>query len=143
MLQEHLEETYRYLFDAAHRALRDGASFAPFGAAVRKTGEKILTAVSLSVDVSTPGDHISDLITFFRSDDADNGLIAIGLVFDGQMTQDGANHTRALCFHLEAANGNALEVMVPYARKFEAIIDFDEPQVSPVQPEVFFKVTGV
>jgi len=140
MLQEHLQETYKYLFDAAHRALAEGGSFAPFGAGVRKTGEKIHTNVDLALDASTPGDHISGLISFFRADDREHGLIAAGLVFDGQMTQDGESHARALCFHIEIANGQAVEIMAPYVRKFDTIIDFDEPQVTAVQAEIFLDV---
>lgn len=137
MLQDHLEETYRYLFDAAHRALLEGQSFAPFGAGVRKTGEQIHTNVDLSVDSSSPNDHISGLIAGFRADDQENGLIAAGLVFDGQMTENGEAHARALCFHIEVANGHAIEVMAPYARKFDGQIDFETPQVTPVQAEIF------
>ena len=84
MLQRHLQDTYEYLFDAAHRALRDGASFAPFGAGIRKTGEQIHTNVDLPIDKSAPADHISGLIAGFRLDEEENGLIAAGLVFDGR-----------------------------------------------------------
>ena len=43
----------------------------------------------------------------------------------------------ALCFHIEAANGKAVEVIVPYARRSSDVIAFDDPQISPVQPEIF------
>jgi hypothetical protein len=139
MLEQHLQDTYQYLFDAAHRALQEGRSFAPFGAAVRKTGEQIHTNVDLPVDTSVPADHISGLIAGFREDDRANGLIAAGLVFDGQMTQDGSEHSKALCFHIETANGNAVEVVIAYNRKFDDMIHFAEPKVTPVQPEVFLE----
>ncbi len=134
LLQRHLQDTYQYLFDAAHRALREGGSFAPFGAGIRKTGEQIHTNVDLPIDKSAPADHISGLIAGFRADEHDNGLIAAGLVFDGRARSDDAN---ALCFHIEAANGRAVEVIVPYARRPGDIIDFDAPQISEVQPEIF------
>ena len=140
MLEEHLQDTYRYLFDAAHRALLDGRSFAPFGAGVRKTGEQIHTNVDLPVEQSAPSDHISGLIAGFRAEDAEHGLMAAGLVFDGQMTHNGEEHAKALCFHLEVANGNAVEVLVAYQRRFDSIVDFAEPQVTPVQPEIFTNV---
>jgi len=54
MLQQHLQDTYEYLFDTAHRALKEGASFAPFGAGIRKTGEQIHTNVDLPIDRSAP-----------------------------------------------------------------------------------------
>jgi hypothetical protein len=133
MLQRHLQDTYEYLFDTAHRALLEGGSFAPFGAGIRKTGEQIHANVDLPIEKSAPPDHISGLITFFRVDDQQNGLMAAGLVFDGRARSDDA---QALCFHIEAASGDAVEVIVPYARR-ETKIAFDEPQISPVQPEIF------
>jgi len=134
MLQRHLQDTYEYLFDAAHRALREGASFAPFGAGIRKTGEQIHTNVDLPIERSAPADHISGLIAGFRLDDKDNGLIAAGLVFDGRASSDNA---AALCFHIEVANGQAVEVIVPYARQSSSEIAFSAPQVSEVASEIF------
>lgn len=136
MLQRHLQETYEYLFDAAHNALLEGGSFAPFGAGIRKTGEKTHTNVDLPIEKSTPADHISGLIAGFRLDEEQNGLIAAGLVFDGRARSDDAN---ALCFHIEAANGRAVEVVVPYQRR-DATFAFDEPQISDVQSEIFTDV---
>lgn len=133
MLQRHLQDTYEYLFDAAHRALLEGGSFAPFGAGIRKTGEQIHANVDLPIERSAPPDHISGLITFFRVDDEQNGLMAAGLVFDGRANSDAAS---ALCFHIEAASGDAVEVIVPYSR-LNAQVAFADPQVSPVQPEIF------
>ena len=137
MLQKHLQDTYEYLFDAAHRALKEGASFAPFGAGIRKTGEQIHTNVDLPIDRSAPADHISGLIAGFRLDESENGLIAAGLVFDGRARSDDAS---ALCFHIEGANGRAVEVIVPYARRAADIIEFDNPQISEVEPEIFTNV---
>lgn len=134
MLQRHLQDTYEYLFDAAHRALSDGGSFAPFGAGIRKTGEQIHTNVDLPIDRSAPNDHISGLIAGFRADEAENGLIAAGLVFDGRGRSDDA---AALCFHIEAANGSAVEVIVPYVRQPDSQIAFAEPQISAVESEIF------
>jgi hypothetical protein len=137
MLQRHLQETYEYLFDTALQALKDGASFAPFGAGIRKTGEQIHTNVDLPIDRSAPADHISGLIAGFRLDEQENGLIAAGLVFDGRARSDDA---AALCFHIEGANGRAVEVIVPYARRSAEEIAFDEPQVSEVEPEIFSEI---
>ncbi len=137
MLQRHLQDTYEYLFDTAHRALLEGGSFAPFGAGLRKTGEQIHTNVDLPMESSAPADHISGLIAGFRLDEEENGLIAAGLVFDGRASSDNAS---ALCFHIEAANGRAVEVIVPYQRREGAGVAFDEPQVSEVAPEIFTDV---
>jgi len=134
MLQKHLQDTYQYLFDAAHRALLEGGSFAPFGAGIRKTGEQIHTTVDLKIEESAPADHISGLIAGFRADDQQNGLMAAGLVFDGQASSDNA---QALCFHIEVANGRAVEVIVPYARAADEKVAFSPPQISEVHPEIF------
>jgi len=57
-------------------------------------------------------------------------------VFDGRARSDDAS---ALCFHIEAANGSAVEVIVPYMR-VETQVSFAEPQISAVQPEIFTDV---
>ena len=137
MLQRHLQETYEYLFDAAHRALLDGGSFAPFGAGIRTTGEQIHTNVDLDISKSAPADHISGLIAGFRLDDQQNGLMAAGLVFDGRASSDDAS---ALCFHIEGANGRAVEVIVPYQRRLGNIVDFEDPKLTEVTPEIFTDV---
>lgn len=141
MLQQHLEDTYQYLFDAAHEALKAGPSFVPFGAGIRKTGEQIHSTVDLDWQSSTPQDHISGLIAGFRHDDAANGLMAAGLVFDGQV-RAGDGEGRALCFHLEAANGRALEVLVPYERAPGDVLAFGEPDTAEVAPEIFPPLEG-
>lgn len=133
ILQQHLQDTYEYLFDAAHRALLEGGSFAPFGAGIRKTGEQIHTNVDLDINNSAPADHISGLIAGFRLDDQQNGLIAAGLVFDGRSKSDDAN---ALCFHLEGADGRAVEVVLGYTRSPSGI-HFASPVTEPVQSEIF------
>lgn len=137
MLQRHLQDTYEYLFDTAYRALLEGGSFAPFGAGIRKTGEQIHTNVDLPMERSAPTDHISGLIAGFRKDETENGLIAAGLVFDGRARSDDA---AALCFHIEAANGGAVEVIVPYVREADAQIRFAEPQIAAVESEIFTEV---
>jgi hypothetical protein len=137
MLQQHLQETYQYLFDEAQRALSQGGSFRPFGAGTRKTGELIQTMVDPAKDSIGPQDHIAGLIAGFRADDEENGLIAAGLVFDGQMTDGGSPYGRALVFHIEAANGRAVEVVVPYEMRVGDVIDFAAPAATEVLPEIF------
>ena len=140
MLQEHLQETYQFLFDEALVALQEGGSMRPFGAGTRRTGERIQAQVQ-----PKPGDdgvqaHIQGLIAGFRQEDQEHGLIAAGLVFDGAMQDDGSVYSRALCFHLEAANGRALQVIVPY-ESLLGQINFAEPAIEEVAPEVFINVS--
>jgi hypothetical protein len=47
----HVRISLRY---RAPRALKQGGSFAPFGAGIRKTGEQIHTNVDLPIDRSAP-----------------------------------------------------------------------------------------
>lgn len=136
MLQAHLQDTYQYLFDTAHETLSVSPSLVPFGAGVRKTGEQIHTSVDLKWEISSPKDHISGLIAGLREDDRQSGLMAAGLVFDVASSAEKLDE-RALCFHLEAANGRAVQVMIPYARGWENRIVFGDPQLSEVPVEIF------
>ncbi|MBL8551812.1 MAG: hypothetical protein JNJ73_17630 [Hyphomonadaceae bacterium] len=135
-LHDHMQGTYQFLFDEAHRALNLGGSFRPFGAGVRKNGEPIETYVDLGNAAADPQAHIGGLISGLKEEDQRHGLMAAGLVFDGQMTDAQGAHGRALVFHLEAANGRAVEVVVPYEVKL-SVVDFSEPVVTEVVPEIF------
>ena len=55
----------------------------------------------------------------------------------GLDARDMADDAAALCFHLEGANGKAVEVIVPYRRMPGNIVAFDTPQISDVQSEIF------
>ena len=136
MIDEHLRETYQFLFDGAHEALKHGPSFVPFGAGVRVTGERIHANTDLGWKDADPRDHIGVLLGWFRQEDAASGLIAAGLVFDTAPSADALDQ-RALCFHLEGANGRAVQVLLAYQRSPEAAIQFGAPSVTEVQPEVF------
>jgi hypothetical protein len=136
MFQEHLQSTYQFLFDEAHRALGEAGSFRPFGAAVRKNGEPIETHVDPGDMAPDPHVHVVGLIAGFKEEDKKHGLMAAGVVFDGQMTDGQGDHARALVFHLEAANGRAVEVVVPYQLRL-GIVDFADPAVTEVLPEIF------
>ncbi|MDX2236397.1 MAG: hypothetical protein NW203_02425 [Hyphomonadaceae bacterium] len=137
MLQDHLQETYQYLFDQAHLALQQGGSMRPFGAGTRRTGETIEARVETRPGDDGAAPHIQGLIAGFRQEDAEHGLIAAGLVFDAAVEDGGTVFSRALCFHLEAANGRALQVIVPYDMRVGAVIEFAEPAIEEVLPEVF------
>lgn len=139
LLQAHLQDTYKYLFDSAHEGLKLNTSFLPFAAGVRKTGEQIRTHMNLDMNQASPEDHISGLISGLKKDDLDTGLLAAGLVFDAAAGADRLDE-RALVFHLEAANGRALQVVVPYARQPNGAILFEEPQVSEIPSEIFLNV---
>ena len=138
LLEDHLQDTYQYLFDVAHEGLKANTTFVPFGAAVRKTGEQIRTHVDLDWQSSAPQDHISGLLAAFRKDDQVSGLMAAGIVFDAAAGADRLDE-RALIFHLEAANGRALQVVVPYAR-VAAGVAFAPPQMTEITAEIFTSV---
>jgi hypothetical protein len=40
-------------------------------------------------------------------------------------------------FHLEAANGRAIEVVIPYEVRIGGVIDFQTPVATEVLPEIF------
>lgn len=137
MLEQHMQDTYQYLFDEAHRCLTHGGSFRPFGAGIRRTGEQIQTQVEMPAGQVGPFDHIAGLIAGFQEDNRQNGLMAAGLVFDGQAVEGQDQHARAVIFHLEAANGRAVEVIVPYVVHVGDVIEFAQPVVSEVHAEIF------
>ena len=137
--QKNVQETYDYLFGEASKVLEKGGSFAPFGAAMRQSGERTHVNVDLPIERSTPNDHISGLIMGFRQEAAQNRILLAGLAFDGRMTADGKS-VEALVIHIESSDGEGMQVFVPYSRTpGVAKIAFDNPVVQPITPEIFTK----
>jgi hypothetical protein len=135
--QSHVQETFDYLFGEARKVLALGGSFAPFGAAIRASGERTHVNVDLPIDRSTPNDHISGLIMGFRQEAQQGRIFIAGLAFDGRMNADGVSST-ALVIHIESSDGEGVQVFVPYARADDAAaLTFEDPVVQPITPEIF------
>ena len=137
--QKDVQETFDYLFGEASKVLELGGSFAPFGAAMRESGERTHVNVDLPIDRSTPNDHISGLIMGFRQEASQGRIYMAGLAFDGRMTADGKS-VEALVFHIESSDGEGVQIFVPYRRlDGSAKLSFDNPVVQPITPEIFTK----
>lgn len=134
--QKDVQETYEYLFSEASKVLALGGSFAPFGAAMRESGERTHVNVDLPIERSTPNDHISGLIMGFRQEAQAGRIFLAGLAFDGRMTSDGKS-VEALVIHIESVQGEGIQVFVPYARAPGAAPVFERPVIQPITPEIF------
>lgn len=136
MHQQNLQAIYDYLREAAVTALKNNISFAPFGAAIRQTGENTHLAADLLPETSVPEDHIAGIIAALRQEDQSIGLIAAGLVFDTQLQTD-SGPVAALGFHIEVSNGDALQIFQPYQRPDGVAVQLSSPELQPVHPEIF------
>jgi hypothetical protein len=134
--QKDVQETFDYLFSEASKVLALGGSFAPFGAAIRQSGERTHVNVDLPIDRSTPNDHISGLIMGFRQEAQAGRIFLAGLAFDGRMTSEGRS-VEALVIHIESAQGEGMQVFVPYARDEGQPPVFEPVVVQPIVPEIF------
>ncbi len=134
--QKHVQETFDYLFGEASKVLELGGSFAPFGAAIRESGERTHVNVDLPIERSTPNDHISGLIMGFRQEAQAGRIFLAGLAFDGRMTSDGGA-VEALVIHIESAGGEGMQIFVPYLRGEDTRPVFDKPVIQPIVPEIF------
>lgn len=137
--QKDVQETFDYLFGEAAQVLGKGGSFAPFGAAIRESGERTHVNVDLPIDRSTPNDHISGLIMGFRQEAAQGRIFIAGLAFDGRMNSDGTS-VPAVVIHIESSAGEGIQVFVPYDRADAAAAPvFEPPVVQPIVPEIFVR----
>lgn len=134
--QAHVQETFDYLFGEARKVLARGGSFAPFGAAIRESGERTHVNVDLPIDRSTPNDHISGLIMGFRQEAQQGRILIAGLAFDGRMNADGIS-SQALVIHIESSDGEGVQVFVPYNRAPDDAPLFEAPVVQNISPEIF------
>lgn len=137
MSEEAIQETFEYLLTGARDALARGRSFVPFGAGIRRSGERM--HFSLADDEASAArsahDHIAALITTMQRT---AGLTAIGVCFDGQVQMTGEDAADAICMHIEIDGGETLEAFVPYVREPQGLAVLD-PIFAPTDPEVFQK----
>jgi hypothetical protein len=133
-----IRETYNYLYAGAKAAIDQGGSFVPFGAAVRLNGDRTHMGLEASSFGETVQDHIGTLVLAMREDAEKNGLRAVGLVFDGQVTLDDGAQSAAIVMHIEVFHGESLEAFVPYVRE-PGTVSYFPPIFAPTDPSVFPK----
>lgn len=128
-----IQETFDYLLSGARGALEKGASYIPFGAAVRIGGQRIHMNLDPAVHGKTAEEQIAGLVAALR---ADPGLTCAGLCFDGAVGLESGESVSAVCMHIEVKNGESLEAFVPYVREPGGLVVM-QPVFAPADPEIF------
>jgi hypothetical protein len=141
---DEVQETYDYLISESARALDLGGSFVPFGAGLRADGERTHVNVDLSVESSTPEEHIEGLLTGFRKEAQIGMLVVAGIAFDGRMTEPASDEADALIIQIEHRGGDALQIVIPYRRPQQAAgtVEFLAPTLETIPAAVFVSPTG-
>jgi len=128
-----IRETYDYLLDGARGALAKGASYIPFGAAVRQSGERLHMSLAEDLHRKSAEEQIAGIVGALR---LDPNLICAGLCFDGAVGLESGESVSAVCMHIEVLNGESLECFVPYVREPGGLAVM-QPIFAPTDPEIF------
>ena len=132
-----IQATFDYLVGLAQKALADNRSFAPFATTTLTGGERTHSRTDLAPAVSTPGEHISALITALRRQAQSGGVRAAGLVFDAAAPSDVQGGADAICVHAETAEGEAVQIFVAYTRGRSPVPVYAEPVIQDVPARIF------
>lgn len=132
-----IHETFDYLLAAAKGALSEGHSFAPFGAGVRGSGERIHLGLDLADQPPDPQSHIAHIVAALREDARGQDLRVAALALDGEVRLDSGDAATAILMHIEVKGGECLEAVIAYVREPGGTIAYFDPVFAPSDHEVF------
>ena len=103
------------LLSFAQEQLAKRGGFLPFGASVTRDGEVALAAGYAGQPQTSPQEVIDLLAQGFRKDAAGGRIRATAICVDARVVPPGSKEkTDAVCVQLEHAEGQCIEVYLPY-----------------------------
>jgi hypothetical protein len=132
-----IQATFDYLFARASKTLKNNRSFEPFATATTKKGERTHSTTDLGSIVSTPVEHIAALLAELKNQAHKGGLKAAGVVFNSRTPAGMGGGEDALVVHAETAQGEAVQIYVPYTRLRTPVPLFSPPVIQDVAPNIF------
>lgn len=142
MARPDLEELMNTLVPFAQQMLAKSGEFFPFGASMRRDGQIVQNAAHTGSE-HPPSQELIDLLTAaFQQDAAAGNLLAVGICLDVRVVAPGTTEkSDAICVRLEHADGEAIEIYVPYKKGWFGKIKYGELFASRGKP-VFFLSCG-
>lgn len=125
------------LLSFAREQLAKRGGFLPFGASVTSDGEVAMAAGYSGQEQTTPVEIIDRLVQGFRRDASGRRIRATGICVDARVVPPGSTEkTDAVCVQLEHAEGQCIEVYLPY-RKGPQGLEYRDLFVGAGDPRVF------
>jgi len=119
MAHPDLDELHNFLLPFAQEMLAKYGEFYPFGASMGVNGA-ISAEAAYDGSEHPPSQHMIDLITQGFYEKAMNGVIrAAGICYDVRTLPPGeVKKSDAICISLEHRSGDAVDILVPYKKKW-------------------------
>ncbi len=138
MAHPDLDELLNHLLPFAIETLQKHGEFYPFGASMR-TDSTIATVYAQTGDEHPPSQDLIDMIVQGLHKQAEHGEIrACGICLDVRTIPPGETEkTDAVCARLEHAQGEAVDVYLPYRKDDDGEFSFGELFAAPAERDVF------
>lgn len=138
MANPDLDELLNALLPFAQQMLAEHGEFLPFGAVMRADGT-IAAVAGDTGDEQPPSEQVVGvLVSGFRQQASKGEIKAAGVCLDVKVSHpDGSGTTDAVCARLEHASGEAVEVYLPYKKKFLGRIKYGDIFAGTGEKQVF------
>ena len=138
MAQEDLEELLNFLIPCAQQFLAKSGEFYPFAASMTPDGTVRQNMSGTGEEFPNSDKLIAILIDGFREEALVGRLKATGICYDARVLLEGAKErTDAICVRLEHADGDAVEIVLPYTGASAGAITYDELVMTSAKGEIF------
>jgi hypothetical protein len=119
---DEIQELVNFLLPHAERMLNEHGEFYPYAAAVDSAGSIEPVGPAVESDDPDVGDILVALHADLREQAAEGAIRASGIAADVTLTDpDSGETTDAVQIELDHAEGDALDVYVPYEREGEGV----------------------
>ena len=138
MARPELEELMNSLIPFAQKLLAKAGEFYPFGASMRPDGQLAMNGAYTGSERPRSQELIDLLTSGFQREAAAGNLCAAGICFDVRVLPPGATEkSDAICVQLEHADGESIEIYLPYKKGWFGKVKYGELFANPGTPAFF------
>ena len=138
MVREELNKLLEALLPLAQQTLAESGEFFPFGATTSREGAISLVSGQTGEEHPTSQALIDMIVGNFQKMAASKEISAAGLCFAVRVTPPGqSGMVDAICTRLEHADGEAIDVLLPYSREGQEQIAYGDLFAVPGSRRVF------
>lgn len=127
MSREDLELVLTAVVPAARLTLSSGEEFLPFGGGLLQGDDRVIEVTARTRDArKSPAAALEHVYTELHAAIARGEYRAVGVCTDVHLEHDEAGRTDAIRTHLEHADGDSIDVFLPYRRGEDGRLEFGE-----------------
>lgn len=138
MAHPDLDSLWNSLFPFAQQMLAKRGAFYPFGASIKADGQMVMNAADTGSEHPEPTEMLELLIAGFRREAAAGSVRAAGMCLDVRVTPPNSSEkSDAICAQLEHAEGQCVDVFLPYKKGFLGRYKFGDVFATPRESRIF------